>query len=148
YATLRYDDTQVLSERIELALARRDAPLAGRWIERLVETNPDSARSLATAAKAYVALGDRPKAIALHRRALELAPEAVGSFGALADVYAVGGQPDEQLRLLRQVLQLKPQEKDVREYVAHTEPARPRADEAYARPAAEFLKLRDRPAQG
>ena len=37
---------------------------------------------------------------------------------------------------------------DVREYVAHTEPSRPRADEAYARPAAEFLKDRDKPGQG
>ncbi|MBX3201485.1 MAG: DUF3857 domain-containing protein [Labilithrix sp.] len=148
YATLRYDDTQVLEGRIELALARRDAALANRWIERLVETNPDSARSLAAAARAYVALGDRPKAIALHRRALDLAPEDVSTLRALADVYAVGGQTDEQLRLLRHVLQLRPQEKDVREYVAHTEPARPRADEAYARPSAEFLKLRDKPAAG
>lgn len=148
YATLRYDDTQVLTERIELALARRDKTLANRWVERLVETNPDSARSLATAAKAYVAMGDRPKAIALHRRSLELAPDDVGTLRALADVYAVGGQTDEQLRLLRRVLELKPQEKDVREYVAHTEPSRPRADEAYARPSAEFLKLRGEPGQG
>ena len=148
YATLRYDDTQVLADRIELALARRDAVLANRWIERLVETNPDSARSLATAAKAYVALGDRPKAIALHRRSLDLAPEDVSTLRALADVYAVGGQTDEQIRLLKKVLELRPQEKDVREYVAHTEPSRPRPDEAYARPAAEFLKLRDQPAQG
>ena len=148
YATLRYDDTQVLSERIELALARRDPVLANRWIERLVETNPDSGRSLATAAKAYVALGDRPKAIALHRRALDLAPEDVSTLRALADVYAVGGQTDEQIRLLKKVLDLRPQEKDVREYVAHTEPSRPRADEAYARPSAEFLKLRGAPGQG
>ena len=148
YATLRYDDTNILEGNIELALARRDATLANRWIERLVETNPDSARSLATAAKAYVALGDRPKAIALHRRALDLAPEDVATLRALADVYAVGGQTDEQIRLLRKVLELRPQEKDVREYVAHTEPARPRPDEAYARPSAEFLKLRDQPAQG
>jgi tetratricopeptide (TPR) repeat protein/transglutaminase-like putative cysteine protease len=148
YATLRYDDTQILTERLELALARRDPVLADRWIERLVETNPDSGRSLAAAAKAYVALGDRPKAIALHRRALDLAPEDVTTLRALADVYAVGGQTDEQIRLLKQVLQLRPQEKDVREYVAHTEPSRPRADEAYARPAAEFLKLREQPAQG
>src|SRR6185369_10544072 len=115
---------------------------------RLIETNPDSGRSLATAAKAYVALGDRPKAIAMLRRALDLAPEDVATLRTLSDVYAVGGQTDEQLRLLRKVLELKPQEKDVREYVAHTEPAHPRADEAYARPASEFLKLRDQPSQG
>jgi cellulose synthase operon protein C len=148
YATLRYDDTAILEGRIDLALARRDATLANRWIERLVDTNPDSSRSLATAAKAYVALGDRPKAIAMHRRALGLAPDDVSTLRALADVYAVGGQTDEQIRLLKKVLELKPQEKDVREYVAHTEPARPRADEAYARPPSEFLRLRDQPSQG
>lgn len=148
YAALRYDDTTVLSDRIELALARRDAALADRWIGRLVETNPDSARSLAAAARAYVALADRPKAIAMHRRALDLAPDDVSTLRALADVHALGGQTDEQLRLLRKVLELRPQDKDVREYVAHTEPARPRADEAYARPSAEFLGRRDRPANG
>ena len=80
----------------------------------------------------------------MHRRALDLAPEDVTTLRSLADVYALGGQADEQLRLLKRVLELRPQEKDVREYVAHTEPSRPRADEAYARPASEFLKLRDR----
>lgn len=148
YATLRYDDTQMISDKIDLALARRDHVLANRWIERLVETNPDSVRSLATAAKAYVALGDRPKAIATHRKALEIAPEDTTELRALADVYAVAGQTDEQIRLLRQVVLLKPQEKDVREYVAHTEPSKPRADEAYARPAKEFLAQKDAPANG
>src|SRR5262249_21698964 len=95
YALLRYDDTTVLTDRIELALARRDSALATRWIERLVETNPDSGRSLAAAAKAYVALGDRPKAIATGRAALDLAPDDVTVLRALSDVYAVGGQTDE-----------------------------------------------------
>jgi tetratricopeptide (TPR) repeat protein len=148
YATLRYDDTSMISDRIDLALARRDATGANRWIDRLVETTPDSARSLGTAAKAYVALGDRPKAIAMHRRALDLAPEDTVELRTLADVYAVGGQTDEQIRLLKKVLELKPQEKDVREYVAHTEPSKPRADEIYARPSAEFLKLRDQASNG
>jgi len=148
YAQLRFDDTSVVGDHIELALAKRDAAGAARWVERLVDTNPDSARALAAAARAYVALGDRPKAIAMHRRALDISPDDVGTLRALADTYALGGQTDEQLRLLRRVLELRPQEKDVREYVAHTEPSRPRADEAYARPAAEFLKLRDKPAGG
>lgn len=148
YAQLRFDDASVMGDRIELALARRDPATAARWIERLVDTNPDSARALATAARAYVQLGDRPKAIAMHRRALDLAPDDVTTLRALADVYALGGETDEQLRLLKRVLELRPQEKDVREYVAHTEPSRPRADEAYARPASEFLKLRDLQANG
>jgi cellulose synthase operon protein C len=148
YAQLRFDDTSVVGDRIELALARRDSQAAARWIERLVETNPDSGKALAAAARAYVALGERPKAVAMHRRALDLAPDDVTTLRSLADVYALGGQPDEQLRLLKRVLELRPQEKDVREYVAHTEPSKPRADEAYARPASEFLKLRDQPANG
>lgn len=148
YAQLRFDDTSVMGERIELALARRDPATATRWIERLVDTNPDSGRALAAAARAYVGLGDRAKAIAMHRRALDLAPDDVTTLRSLSDVYALGGQTDEQLRLLKRVLELRPQQKDVREYVAHTEPSRPRADEAYARPSSEFLKLRDRPASG
>lgn len=148
YAQLRFDDTSVVGDRIELALARRDPKMASRWIERLVDTNPDSGRALAAAARAYVALGERAKAIAIHRRALDLAPDDVTSLRSLADVYALGGQADEQLRLLKRVLELRPQEKDVREYVAHTEPSRPRADEVYARPSAEFLKLRDKPSDG
>jgi cellulose synthase operon protein C len=148
YAALRFDDSSVVEDRIELALARRDGASAARWIDRLLETNPDNPRALAVAARAYIALGDRPKAVAMHRKSLDLAPEDVSAMRALADVYALGGQTDEQLRLLRKVLELRPQEKDVREYVAHTEPTRPRPDEVYARPAAEFLKLRDRPAGG
>jgi len=148
YATLRFDDTSVIEERIDLALARRDGGAANRWVERLVEVSPDSARAHATAARAYVSLGERAKAIAMQRKALDLAPEDVSTLRSLADVYALGGQTDEQLRLLRKVLELRPQAKDVREYVAHTEPSRPRADEAHARPSAEFLKLRDRPADG
>ncbi len=148
YAALRFDDTSVVASRIELAIARRDAAEATRWVERMLETNPDSARALAAAAKAYVALGQRPKAIALYRRGLDLAPEDVGTMRALADVYAFGGQTDEQVRLLRRVLELRPQAKDVREYVAHLEPSKPRADEAYSRPSTEFLALRDKPAAG
>lgn len=148
YAALRFDDAAVVTDRLELAVSRRDVAAASRWIERLLDTNPDSVRALGTAAKAWVSLGERPKAIATYRRALDLAPEDVGAMRALADVYAFGGQTDEQLRLLRRVLELRPQEKDVREYVAHLEPSKPRADEAYARPSTEFLALRDRPAAG
>jgi cellulose synthase operon protein C len=36
----------------------------------------------------------------------------------------------------------------VREYLAQISPSAPRADEAYARPSSEFLKLRDLPASG
>jgi transglutaminase-like putative cysteine protease len=148
YSELRFDDAGFLRAQVDLAVARRDVASASRWIERLLATNPDDAQSISTAARARVALGDRPAAIGLYRRGLELAPEDTDTMRALADVYAVGGQTDEQLKLLRKVLEIKPQEKDVREYVAHTEPTKPRPDEAYARPSAEFLKLKDAPAAG
>jgi transglutaminase-like putative cysteine protease len=41
-----------------------------------------------------------------------------------------------------------PQAKDVREQVAHIEPARPRPDERFARPSGEFLAWRSLPAEG
>jgi transglutaminase-like putative cysteine protease len=43
---------------------------------------------------------------------------------------------------------LLPQAKDVREHLAHLEPAKPRADEAYARPKEEFLAKRSAPKDG
>lgn len=148
YAQLRFDDTSVVSDRIDLAVARRDGKTAARWVERLLDTNPDSAGALSIAADTYASLGDRAKGIAMYRKALDLAPEDVSSLRRLADLYALAGQTDEQLRLLKKVLELRPQDKDVREYVAHAGPAKPRADEAYARPAKEFLAQRGAPAQG
>ena len=66
---------------------------------------------------------------------------------ALADVYgARWGAADEQLRLLKRVLELMPQAKDVREYVAHIEPSKPRAGRSSTRAAAsEFLAEAQRP---
>jgi hypothetical protein len=43
---------------------------------------------------------------------------------------------------------LRPQEKDVREYVEHIEPPRPRPDEQYAWPKEQFLELAKQPAAG
>ncbi len=148
YAALRFDDPHIAQRKLDVALARRDPAAAGHWVDRLLAANPDSAATLAQAARTYVALGDRPKAIGTYRRALELAPEDTDAMRALANVYAVGGNGEDQLRLLRKVLELRPQEKDVREYVAHTEPEKPRPDEVFARPAKEFLAQRDAPALG
>ncbi len=148
YAQLRFDDPTILHERIERAIAQRDAAAATRAIERLVATNPDANGALAYGAHAYLQLGDRPKAVALFKRALDLAPEDTDTMRALADAYGVMGRTDDQLALLRRVLELKPQDKDVREYVAHTEPSKPRPDEAYARPPEEFLARRGEPANG
>ncbi len=148
YASLRFDDPAIARERVGLALAKRDAASASRWIDRLLATNPDSSAALNFAAQTYLELGDRPRAVAMFKRALDLAPEDTDVMRALADAYGVMNRTDEQLPLLRRVLELKPQDKDVREYVAHTEPSKPRPDEAYARKPEEFLAARNAPANG
>jgi len=148
YVALRFDDPAFAKAHIDLAVARRDTATAARWIERLEQTNPDSAGALQAAAQAWMRLGDRARAIAAYRTALDLAPEDTDVMRELAVVYALGGERGEQLRLLKRVLELMPQAKDVREEVAHIEPAAPRPDEQYARPASEFLAERGLPAAG
>ncbi|MCL2449758.1 MAG: DUF3857 domain-containing protein, partial [Polyangiaceae bacterium] len=148
YASLRFDDPTFLRAHIDLAVAARDVPSATRWIERLVATNPDSAGALATAAQAWMRLGERGRAIGAYRTALDLAPEDTDVMRQLATAHALGGERDEQLRLLRRILELRPQAKDVRDEVAHLTPSAPRADEQYARPASEFLAVRHEAAAG
>ncbi len=148
YAALRFDDPAFARARIDLAVARRDAATATRWVDRLVATNPDSSIALQTAAQTWMRLGERPRAIASYKQALALAPDDTETMRALATVYALAGQQDEQLHLLKRVLELMPQAKDVREQVAHIEPSKPRPDEQYARPASEFLAQRSLPAGG
>jgi tetratricopeptide (TPR) repeat protein len=148
YAAVRFDDPAFAKSRVELAVARRDEATAARWIERLVATNPDSAGALQTAAQAWMRLGERPRAIATYRGALDLAPDDTDVMRELATVYALGGERDDQLRLLKRVLELKPQDKSAREEIAHIEPAKPKPDEQYARPASEFLARRALPASG
>jgi len=148
YAQLRFDDAGFARSHIELAIARRDPAAATRWVDRMVATNPDSAKVLSDAAKSYQLLGDRPRAVGYYKRALDLAPEDTDALRQLADASGMNGQRAEQQRLLRQIVALKPQDKDAREYLANLEPPRPRPDEAYARPAAEFLKGRGAPARG
>jgi tetratricopeptide (TPR) repeat protein len=148
YAQLRFDDPAFARARIELAVARRDTASAARWIDRLAATDPDSTGALRAAAQTWLRLGDRPRAIAVYRAAVYLAPEDTDLLRELATAHALAGEHDEQLRLLKRVLALMPQAKEVRDEVAHIEPARPRPDEQYARPASEFLAKRALPAVG
>jgi len=148
YAALRFDDTNYLAERIDLAVLRRDQKAAARWIDRLLTAMPDSSWALSTAARAHRGLGQEPQAHALYRRALDLSPEDVDILRSQADLFAESGNREEQLKSLRQILALKPQEKDVREYVEHIEPPKPRVDEQYAWPAERFLEKRKLPAGG
>jgi len=148
YSQLRFDDTTVHSDAIDLAVIQRNTDEALRWIDRILQTAPDSLRAHSTAARAYVRLGDRPEAVAALKKALEIAPDDIATLRALADVYALGGQTEASRQLLQRVLELRPQEKDVRDYLTHTQAEQNRADESYAKPSAEFLKLRDEPSQG
>jgi tetratricopeptide (TPR) repeat protein/transglutaminase-like putative cysteine protease len=148
YAAFRFDDRTFLSGQIDLALARRDRAGAERWVDRLLDSDPDSLWALGVAARAYRSLGQPGRAIAMHRRALDLAPEDVGTLRALADLQGELGRRDEQLKLLSMILKIRPQDKEVREYVEHIGPSKPRPDEAYAWKSAQFLKARHAPAAG
>jgi tetratricopeptide (TPR) repeat protein len=148
YAQLRFDDPSFARARVELAVARRDAPAAARWIDRLVSMDPDSTSARRGAGQAWMRLGDRTRAIAAYRVAVDIAPDDTDLLKELATAHALAGERDEQLRLLKRVLDLMPQAKDVRDEVAHIEPSRPRPDEQYARPATEFLAKRGLPSGG
>jgi tetratricopeptide (TPR) repeat protein len=142
YAALRFDDSAFLSQQVELAVARRDSAGAERWLERFLRAEPESAWSRSVAARTYRALGQGDRALAAYQRALLLAPEDVGTLRALSDLYGAEDKREEQLKLLRQILTIAPQAKDVREYVEHIEPPKPRADEAYAWAKETFLPMR------
>ncbi|HWL84929.1 MAG TPA: DUF3857 domain-containing protein [Polyangiaceae bacterium] len=148
YAQLRFDDISFVKGHIDLAIAQRDSQGAERWIERLQALNPDSAPLLTVAAQNYLLMGNRTRSIALYKKALDLSPENTDTMRALAEAQALGGHPEEQQKLLRQVLLLKPQAKEVREYLAHLEPTKPRPDESYTRPSKEFLARSGAPSRG
>jgi cellulose synthase operon protein C len=142
YAGLRFDDSAFLSQQVELAVARRDEAGAQRWLDRFLKSEPDAAWAHGIAARTYLALGQKARAIASFQRALSIAPDDVPTLRALADLHGEDGDRDEQLKLLRQILAVSPQAKEVREYVEHIEPPKPRADEAYAWAPERFLGMR------
>ena len=136
YAQLRFDDTSVVT-RPHRARARAPRRGHGGALDRAPRRHEPRQRSRARGRGARLRRARRPPE-GDRDASTRARPRARGRrrrCASLADVYALGGQTDEQLRLLKRVLELRPQEKDVREYVAHTEPSRPRADEAYARPS-------------
>lgn len=139
YASLRFDDSGFLNQMVDLAVARRDVAGAERWLKRFLQSEPDSAWSRSVAARTYRALGQKDRALDAYRRALALAPEDVPTLRALSDLYGEEGDREEQLKLLQQILAVRPQDKEVREYVEHIEPPKPRADEMYAWAPERFL---------
>jgi transglutaminase-like putative cysteine protease len=145
YAGLRLDDTSFLSQQIALAVARGDQKGAVRWLDRLLKTEPDSNWARLVAAQTYRSLGNASLALSEYQRGLAIAPEDLATLRATSDFYGEQDRKDDQLRLLRQILTVSPQAKDVREYLENIEPAKPKADEAYAWDPARFLPLRDDP---
>jgi cellulose synthase operon protein C len=142
YAMRRFDDGNYLTSMIDLAIARRNRAEAERWVERLLLAYNGNQWALGVAARAYRSLGQAERASATYKRSLELAPEDVGTLRALAELQGELGRRDEQLLSLREILRIRPQDRDVREYVEHLEPAKPRPDEAYAWSSDKFLKHR------
>jgi len=142
YAMRRFDDGPYLTSMIDLAIARRNRAEAERWVERLLAAYNGNQWALGVAARAYRALGQPERALATYQRSLALAPEDVGTLRALADLHGELGRRDEQLMGLRDILRIRPQDRDVREYLEHLQPAKPRSDEAYAWASDKFLKLR------
>jgi len=148
YSAFRFDDHAYQAARVRLAVARRDKAMAEHWIARMLATDPGSAHALGVAAKGYWGLGMSDRALEMFGKALELAPEDTDTMREMASVLGEIGRRAEQVQLLRRILVLKPQFKDVREYLEHIEPPRPRTDEAYAWEPDKFLLLRVAPAGG
>jgi len=143
YSALRFDDTSFLTDQVEIALARRDVPGVERWLARVVAAETDTAAGHVFAAQTYRALGKKDRALSELSAALAVAPEDVTTMRAMSDLYAEENKRDEQLKLLQQILAIVPQAKDIREYVEHIEPPKPRADEAYAWAPEKFLPMRN-----
>ena len=141
YANYRFDDVAYLRDKVETATARRDVPAATRWLERLLDLDPDGFPTVDLAAKSFRALGNEARALALLEKRLELAPEDVDALRALAEIHGEEGRREKQLDLLRKILVLRPQAKDVREYVEHTQPPKIRKDEAFAWDKDQLLAL-------
>lgn len=148
YAALRFDDTTVLTERLELALARRDRKATLHFLERIQKSDPQSIWSYRLSSRVHRALGDDKRALVDLEQAMTIAPEDISVLKSLAEHQGRAGKQDEQLKLLREVLRLRPQEVEVRKYVDHIAPPQVPADERYAQSSQEFLKRRYATAAG
>ncbi len=148
YAAVRFDDSSFLTERLELALARKDEKAAAHWLSRIQTSDAHNLWTYSLASRVHRALGDRKRALVDLETAHAIAPEDVATLQNLADLKGRMGKREEQLALLREVLKLRPQEVEVRKYVDHIEPPEAPADEQYAMAADEFLKKRHAPADG
>lgn len=148
YLALRFDDTTVLTERLELALARRDKDAALHFLQRIQKSDPQSLWTYRLAARVHLALGDPARALLDLEQGQDIAPEDIGVLKSLADHKGRLGKRQEQLALLQEILRLRPQEVEVRKYVEHIAPPELPEDERYAQAPQEFLKHRYASANG
>ncbi|AKT43384.1 DUF3857 domain-containing protein [Chondromyces crocatus] len=143
HAALRFDDSPLLIDLVDLAVARHDDGGAKRWLDRFLAVEHDAVWSQTVAARAYGALGQRDRALASLEAARALAPEDLATLRLLSDHFGDRGDRAKQLETLRLITSISPQAKDVREYIENLAPAKPRADEAYAWTPEQFLRLRE-----
>ncbi len=148
YAARRFDDTSLLSSRLELALSRRDAAAAGHYLSRLIAIDPQNLWGYQAGARVHRALGQGDRAIVDLEQARAIAPDDIATLRSLADLKGRAGKRDEQVALLQEVLRIRPQEVDVREYLDHIEPPEQPADEKYALAPERFLERRHAPTGG
>ncbi len=137
---LRSDDPSFLARQVDKAVLREDNVAAERWIERLLQAEPDLAFGRIRAARAYRSMGMKAKAKAALEATLESAPEETSALRMLADIAGEEGDRPVQLRYLQRILANNPQDKATREYVEMLAPQKPRADEAFAWDAATIAE--------
>jgi cellulose synthase operon protein C len=148
YAALRFDDASYLKGRVELGLLRRDAESTEHFLERLRAIEPDDLWSQRVAAEAHRQQGQLERSYFDLERALKQAPEDTSLLLTLANYQGRDGKRDLQQNLLKEALKIRPQDVAVRDYLEHMVPPEAPADERYAMPSDEFLKLRHAPSKG
>jgi cellulose synthase operon protein C len=148
YSARRFQDPSFSTRMIQLSVARRNTEEASRWLDRFLAAESDSPWALGLGARTHRALGQADRSIALYEQALELAPDDVGTLRQLADLRGELGDRSEQLALLQRIRKITPQDKEIREYIEHLEPAGRRLDERYAWAPDRFLQLRHVPPKG
>ncbi len=138
---LRFDDGDSRRALIDDALARGDKQAVLDHVEALRSLTPGSVRTLLYIASVYDALGRDDLAFSTYRDAIAIAPEASNVYVAHARALLHSQQSNAAIEALQKALALKPQDAETRELLESIQPA-PRADEAYAIPAKEFLQRR------
>ncbi len=150
YAT-RYDAVRAIDpslpwSRVELAITRRDKPIAAANLERILRIAPESTTSLRRVGDSYLQLGDYASAQTSYLRALALAPDDEGALKASADAFGLAGDVEEQKKRLQRIAGLMPQKREIQQELRHLgDKVSARSDEQAALSPEVFLALRSVP---